>query len=86
MEPRLPAVVQNVLVIAAGILEGVGTYWEAVEGFVLVNPVGESENGGGEPRGVEGYWTEGVAEDASNVLSLYRFFFFTNLQRIRIIF
>ena len=71
MRPFGSAVVQDVFVVAAGILKGIGEDWEAVKGTVDVDAFGEAENSGGEPRGVNDDGAEGErAKDISNELAL----------------
>ncbi len=61
MVAKLSEVVEEVVVVAAGVLESVGEDGKAVEGFLVVDTRGEDENCGGTPEGVEGDETEGVA-------------------------
>src|SRR5438132_1130557 len=61
MLARLPAMVQDVGVGAAGIFEGVAQDWHAVEGFVLVDRLGKVNDAGGEPCGGDDHGTEGIA-------------------------
>jgi hypothetical protein len=41
----LSKVVQNLIVVAPGVLKGVGQDGKAVEGFLVVGALGEGENG-----------------------------------------
>ena len=63
MRPRSPAVVEDIGILAPGILEGISEDREAVEGTLGVDTFGEGNDGRGEPGGVEGDGAEGVAED-----------------------
>jgi hypothetical protein len=54
MLARLPAVVQDVGVIAAGVFEGVGEGGETVESPVVLDCLGQLADGEGEPRWVHG--------------------------------
>jgi hypothetical protein len=58
-------VVQDVVVVAPGVLKGIGKDGEAVEGFVGVDAVGENKDGRREPGGVECDRAEEVAEDVT---------------------
>lgn len=51
MFARLPAVVEDVVVVAAGVFQGVSEYWHAVEGALFVDARGEGEDGGCLPGG-----------------------------------
>ena len=63
MRPRSPQVVQDVVAVAPGILEGVGQDREAVEGAVLVAAFCESNDSSRPPGGVNRDGPEGIAED-----------------------
>ncbi len=63
MLPRPAAVVQDVFVVAAGVLKGVGEDGHVVEGTIGVDAIGEGEDGWREPGGGDGDGTEGVAEN-----------------------
>ena len=65
MRPRSPAVIEDVGVLAPGILESVGEDREAVEGPIGVDAFGEGENGGREPGEIEGDAVERVADDVA---------------------
>jgi hypothetical protein len=66
MLSRLSAVVQDVFVVAPGILKGIGKDGHSVKGSLVVDAIGEGKYGGSEPRGVEGDGAEGIAEDVNN--------------------
>ena len=71
VRPVGSAVAQDVVVVASGILQGVGEDRESVKGMVGVDAFGEAENSGGEPRGVNDDGAEGErAKDISNELAL----------------
>ena len=65
----LSAVVQNVLVVATGILKCVGKnrHWGEVTAFIRL--AGERKNGGREPYGFNEHGTEGIAEGMSRIKS-----------------
>ncbi len=63
MSPWLSAVAEDVLVVAPGILKGIGQNGHAVEGTLGVDSAGEGNDGGREPNWVKGDGAEGVAED-----------------------
>jgi hypothetical protein len=65
MLPRLAAVVQEVFVVAPGVLESVGEDGHAVEGTLGVDAIGEGEDGWREPGGVEVDGAERVSEKVS---------------------
>jgi hypothetical protein len=60
MFPRLSAVIQDVLVGAAGIFEGVGQDRQAVEDAVVVDGLGKTGDRGREPGMVECDRAEGA--------------------------
>jgi hypothetical protein len=66
MDAWLPAVVQDVLVRAAGVFQSVGQDGHAVEGAVGVNRLGDGGDGGGQPGALEGDGTEGVSGNVNN--------------------
>src|SRR5262245_32137852 len=59
---RLPAVLEDVGVVAAGVFERVGEDWHPLEGAVIVDGLSESDGVGGAPGRIERDGTEGVAE------------------------
>jgi hypothetical protein len=69
MLARLPAVVQDVGIIAAGVFEGVGEDGQAVEGAVIVDALCQSDGVSCSPRKIRVGGTKriagNVAEDAS---------------------
>ena len=54
---------EDVVVVATGILKGVGQDRQTVEGTVLVNPFGKCDGGGRKPGRIDGHGAEGVAAD-----------------------
>src|SRR5262249_30185515 len=61
----LPAMVQNVAVVAAGVFESISEDREAVECALVVDRLDELLGCGREPGGIECDGAEGVAEDAA---------------------
>jgi hypothetical protein len=68
-------VVEHVGVVAPGVLEGVGQDRQPVEGTVGVDAFGEGEDGGREPRRIDGHGPEGVPEDIPDKPTLCESFF-----------
>ena len=58
MLARLPAVVQDVLIVAPGVLKGISKDWHSVEGTVLVDASSKRANVRREPSGVNDGGTE----------------------------
>ncbi len=56
----LPTVVEDVLVLAPGVLEGAGEDGHAVKGTLPVNSLSEGVDGRSTPFGEESYRAEGV--------------------------
>src|SRR5262245_2962898 len=66
MLARLPAVVQDVGIVAAGVFKGVGEDGQALEGFlIVVDGLGQGGDVGCAPGGVQSGGVGGVAEDVS---------------------
>ncbi|HEV3436887.1 MAG TPA: hypothetical protein VG122_05990 [Gemmata sp.] len=65
MLARLSAVVQDVGIVATDILKGIGKDGHSVEGSLFVDASCKSNNGGSEPRVVDGDGAEGVAENVA---------------------
>lgn len=63
MLARLPAVGEDVVVIATRVLKGIGEDWHPVKGTVFVDAGGERPNIGRKPRRFNGDRAEGIAED-----------------------
>ncbi|WP_157469202.1 hypothetical protein [Gemmata sp. SH-PL17] len=66
----LPAVIEDVIVITTGVLEGVGQDRHQVKGTILVNAFGKGANDRGKPRRFECDRTKGVAEDVTEQTGL----------------
>jgi hypothetical protein len=66
MLTRLAAVVQDVGVIASGVLKCVGKNRHLVEHTLSVDVLGKLHDGGREPRGFNGDGTEGIANNISD--------------------
>ncbi len=62
--------IENIGVVASGILKGICQNWHPVEGTVSVDAFGKGNNSGGEPRGVNEDGPEGVAKDVSEEADL----------------
>lgn len=52
MDAFRSTVVEDVVIVASGVLKCVCKDWHAVEGPVLIDAFGKCKNSGGEPRGV----------------------------------
>src|ERR1700722_13118570 len=63
MLARFSAVVQHVFIVAPSVLKSVSRNGHAVEGFLLVDTIGKSKDGGSEPGNIEGDGEERVAEN-----------------------
>jgi hypothetical protein len=59
------AMAEDVRVVAAGVLQGIGEDGKSVEGAIVVDTTSERDNGGSEPGGVGGDGAEGIAHDAA---------------------
>jgi hypothetical protein len=59
-------VVQDVVVVASGILKGIGKDGHYVKGTIFVDVASKSKDCGGEPGGVKGNGSERVAENLSD--------------------
>src|SRR4051812_43248989 len=70
MLTRLTAVVEDVFVVATGVLKCIGEDRHPVKGTLLVDVFGKSDDGGSQPRRVDGDGAEGVAEDVSQQRTL----------------
>src|ERR1022692_393097 len=70
MRPRPSAVAQDFLVIATGFVQGVSQDGHSVESTVVVDRLGQLDDGGRKPYGVERYGAEGVAEDVTEQVGL----------------
>src|SRR5262249_23251480 len=70
VRPRPAAVLQHIGVVAARILQRVGEDRQPVEGAVSVGALGERDDGGGKPGGIDRYRAEGGAEDVADKGSL----------------
>ena len=57
---RLPAVVQDVGVVAAGVFEGVGEDGQAIEGTFVVDGLSQGGDVAGEPRLFDSHGTEWI--------------------------
>ena len=57
------AVVQDVGVVASGVLKGISEDWEPVEGAVGVDTFGKGNHGRSEPRRIFGDTAERVSKD-----------------------
>jgi hypothetical protein len=68
-------VVQDVRVVATGILKSIGQNRHRREIARIVHLLGEGEDGGGEPGGIEADGAEGVAEDVTQQIHLDFFCF-----------
>ena len=74
MLARLPAMVQDVGVIAASVFEGIGEDGQAVEGAVVVDGLSQGGDVRRSPGGVERDGAEGIAEDSTEQVGLdFRF-------------
>ncbi|HEV3440275.1 MAG TPA: hypothetical protein VG122_23175 [Gemmata sp.] len=71
MLARLSAVVQDIFVVTLCVLKGIGQDGHSVKGFLGVDAVGERNDCGSEPGGVEGDGAEWVAEDVTEQCGLY---------------
>jgi hypothetical protein len=67
---RLPAVVQDVGVVASGVLERIGQDRHPVECSLSVDAFSQSDGGFGTPRSFNGDGAEGIAEDVSEEVAL----------------
>jgi hypothetical protein len=56
---------QHVLIDAAFYFQGVGEFRHLLERALVVDGACEINNGGGQPRGVEGGGAEWISEDAA---------------------
>src|SRR5262249_42219256 len=65
MDTGLPAMVQNVGIIAAGVFEGIGENGKAVEGAVVVDGLTQGSDVRCTPGELEGDGVERVADDVS---------------------
>jgi hypothetical protein len=65
MLARLPAVVQDIGIVAAGVFESVSKDGEAVEGSVIVDGLGQGGDVRRSPGGVERDGAEKGSEDAA---------------------
>ena len=63
MLTRLSAVVQDIVVVATGVLKGFGKDRHSVEGFLGVDARGEDEDVGRKPGGVDGDGAEQVRSE-----------------------
>ncbi len=82
MHTGLAAVVEDVLVVAAGYFEGVGQDGKAVKGSVVVDALGQIDHRAVVP--VEPCWVdmngaEGISVDVTDYISLARTFGSTNM-------
>jgi hypothetical protein len=66
----LAAVIQNILVVATGILEGIGKDRHTFKGFLSEDATGKGKDAGRKPRGDDSDGAEGVAEDAAEQFRL----------------
>jgi hypothetical protein len=57
--------VQDVVVIASGVLKGVSQDWHSVKSTLLVNAFGKNANVGREPSGINGGGAERVSHNLS---------------------
>src|SRR5262249_14442564 len=64
------AVRQDILVVAAGVLEGIGKDRQGGEVPLIVNPPGEGGDFGGPPGRIGGNGAERVAEDVADQVAL----------------
>jgi hypothetical protein len=65
MRPRTAEVAEQLGVGAAGVLQGVGENWKAIEGVFVVDQLRHSGCGGRSPLWGEGYRSEGIAENVA---------------------
>ena len=89
MLTRLSAVVQDVFVVAPGVLQCISEDRHSVECSFGVDTTGKSKNGRCEPGGIESDRAEGDAEDVTNKADLglarYSLFVISNcLTRITV--
>src|ERR1019366_3722730 len=63
--PRPSAMAQDFLVVASGLLQGVGQLRHPVEGSLIVVRAGQFNDGGRQPSGIDGDRSERVGEDVS---------------------
>jgi hypothetical protein len=86
MRAWAPAVVKDFPARTPRLLQGVGQDRQLVEGPVVVDGLGEVEDGGRSPGRVEGHGAEGVAEDVSEKLNLNQGLSLSNVLGLRGIF
>ncbi len=60
------AMIEDLRILAAGVLNRIGEDGHSVEGAVVVDSLRDADGGGGPPRGIESDGTEGVAENVAN--------------------
>ena len=59
------AMSQNIFAVAPSVHQRVGQYWHAFEGALVVDGVGQIEDGCGAPTGINGGASEAITKDAA---------------------